>query len=59
VSLKGSFQIRNGKELVLEDHFFIAQALEQDGFSQSVSQLRNLLSQLATKISTQLNAIES
>ena len=59
VSLKGSFQIRNGKELVLEDHFFIAQALEQDGFSQSVSQLRNLLSQLATKISTQLKAIES
>ncbi|MFT6311184.1 MAG: putative lipoprotein YmbA [Porticoccus sp.] len=58
VSLKGSFQIRNGKELVLEDHFFISEALKQDGFSQSVSQLSDLLSQLAKKISTQLGAIE-
>lgn len=58
VSLKGSFQVRSGKDLVMEDHFFISQALKQDGFSQSVSQLRNLLSQLATQISSELEAIE-
>lgn len=58
VSLKGSFQVRNGNDLVIEDHFFISQVLEQDGFSQSVSQLRDLLSQLAQTISRELKAIE-
>ena len=58
VSLKGSFQVRSSKELVLEDHFFISQTLEQDGFSQSVFQLRDLLSQLAKVISSELKAID-
>jgi uncharacterized lipoprotein YmbA len=57
VSLKGSFQVRNSKELVIEDHFFISQTLEQDGFSQSVLQLRELISQLAKVISSELKAI--
>ena len=58
VSLKGSFQVRNGNDLVIENHFFISQPLEQDGFSQSVFQLRDLLSQLAKKIANELAAIE-
>jgi uncharacterized lipoprotein YmbA len=57
VVLQGSYQLRDidGK-LLTEQYFALSQDLVEDGFAQSVNQLRDLISELAQDIASKLEA---